>query len=689
IGSTKGGESLQDAFAKFREQKKSERRLLKACRVPGNRSQEFKDQLRSKFIAQAHTYLGIPYHEKYREEGTELAPLYLDCCGLVRKCLQDLKEDFGFLVGRWNQAYQMDTLPQVLSFDQLKPGDLVFYEGTFTSKRSKVQKHNNVHVEIFLGGETGEATIGARFQKGVVTVFPSYKFESKSWTLIRHHFRSIDTWLDGQCVSHCTEHPWISESGSLYAAAGRRSIFNDQEDGEEAAGDYDDDPEPEPGDSGGDSDKRAQSRAAEKEKREMLEGRPLPKTYYVHKSNGWKLVCAALDRRGWQQLPFEYNMSTRFTLKWVERRSQIDYKAHVAGQLVNHIINNDVFTTKLGLVNTLRDFFCRTFDDMILSTSPRLPTPWLMETYQLDQAIDCAAVLKEDEEATANDTADSIHLWIFKPSSGNRGRGVHVVRGGRELQELVGSYVNHYHPTLISTDTFKDVSHLLSEVATGSESTDVAESRKEGSESPPLVMDDDAACFGKIPRAIIQRYCINPLLVEGYKFDIRCYMLVARTDPGYLAFYHPGYCRFTMLPYSYDPANAGDPFIHLTNAAVQKKHPNYQERKNKQTMCPQDVIELLVADGDHGSADYMRDQMENDMMICMVDVLKAAKVKLQRKSGYFDLFGFDFMLRDSKMPKLLLIETNTNPALHTDGTALEKILPAMVDATLELVLAAN
>lgn len=105
VGPAKGGEvSLQDAFAKFREQKKSERRLLKACRVPGNRSQEFKDQLRSKFIVQAHNYLGVPYHEKYREEGTEVAPLYLDCCGLVRKCLQDLKEDFGFLVGRWNQV---------------------------------------------------------------------------------------------------------------------------------------------------------------------------------------------------------------------------------------------------------------------------------------------------------------------------------------------------------------------------------------------------------------------------------------------------------------------------------------------------------------------------------------------------------------------------------------------------------
>lgn len=98
------GESLQDAFAKFREQKKIERRLMKACRTPGNRTEEFKDQLRSKFVAQAHLYLGIPYHEKYREEGTEIAPLYLDCCGLVRRCLQDLKEDFGFLIGRWNQV---------------------------------------------------------------------------------------------------------------------------------------------------------------------------------------------------------------------------------------------------------------------------------------------------------------------------------------------------------------------------------------------------------------------------------------------------------------------------------------------------------------------------------------------------------------------------------------------------------
>jgi hypothetical protein len=66
----------------------------------------------------------------------------------------------------------------------------------------------------------------------------------------------------------------------------------------------------------------------------------IPKTYYVSKSNGWRLVKDALDKRGWQQLPFEYQFSTRFGLKWVERRSQIDYKSHTPGQLVCHIPNN-------------------------------------------------------------------------------------------------------------------------------------------------------------------------------------------------------------------------------------------------------------------------------------------------------------------------------------------------------------
>jgi len=86
-------------------------------------------ELRKKFVKQARSYLGTPYAKKWLTEEHPLynSPVFLDCCGLVRQCVNDLKEDFGFMLGRWNQCYQFDTLPEkVENLKDLKPGDLIF-----------------------------------------------------------------------------------------------------------------------------------------------------------------------------------------------------------------------------------------------------------------------------------------------------------------------------------------------------------------------------------------------------------------------------------------------------------------------------------------------------------------------------------------------------------------------------------
>ena len=65
-----------------------------------------------------------------------------------------------------------------------------------------------VHVEVFTGGESGEATIGSRSTdphsfKGVAS-HASYRSYAENCTASHGHvlhFRSIDTWLDGVCVS--------------------------------------------------------------------------------------------------------------------------------------------------------------------------------------------------------------------------------------------------------------------------------------------------------------------------------------------------------------------------------------------------------------------------------------------------------------------------------------------------------
>ena len=85
------------------------------------------------------------------------APLFLDCCALVSRAICDLRIEFGFALGRGNQAYQFDTLPIVLEQSELRPGDLIFYSADYY-KPMHVQKHDMVHVEVFVGdgAPTGE-----------------------------------------------------------------------------------------------------------------------------------------------------------------------------------------------------------------------------------------------------------------------------------------------------------------------------------------------------------------------------------------------------------------------------------------------------------------------------------------------------------------------------------------------------
>jgi D-alanine-D-alanine ligase-like ATP-grasp enzyme len=73
------------------------------------------------------------------------------------------------------------------------------------------------------------------------------------------------------------------------------------------------------------------------------------------------------------------------------------------------------------------------------------------------------------------------------------------------------------------------------------------------------------------------------------------------------------------------------------------------------------VAEKIAAAGFESSANYLLNEIDHEIKLCMVDVMKACNTKLLRKHGYFDLLGCDFMVTDDN--KLCLLEINTNPAL--------------------------
>lgn len=73
-----------------------------------------------------------------------------------------------------------------------------------------------------------------------------------------------------------------------------------------------------------------------------------------------------------------------------------------------------------------------------------------------------------------------------------------------------------------------------------------------------------ATCM-KHTDTIVQEYISDPLLLDNRKFDIRAYILVAKTSPHYLLFYHEGYLRVSVKEFDMH----GGREVHLTNSHVQ------------------------------------------------------------------------------------------------------------------------
>jgi hypothetical protein len=67
---------------------------------------------------------------------------------------------------------------------------------------------------------------------------------------------------------------------------------------------------------------------------------------------------------------------------------------------------------------------------------------------------------------------------------------------------------------------------------------------------------------------VVQQY-IEPLLLGGYKFDLRLYVLITSLCPLEAHYYEHGYARFCM--HRYNTSNLDNRYAHLTNITVQQQ----------------------------------------------------------------------------------------------------------------------
>lgn len=76
---------------------------------------------------------------------------------------------------------------------------------------------------------------------------------------------------------------------------------------------------------------------------------------------------------------------------------------------------------------------------------------------------------------------------------------------------------------------------------------------------------------------IVQRYLTKPYLIDGYKFDLRLYVLVNGIAPMRIYIFEDGLARLATVPYKTPaPNNMNNLFMHLTNYAINKENEAYQ-----------------------------------------------------------------------------------------------------------------
>jgi len=104
---------------------------------------------------------------------------------------------------------------------------------------------------------------------------------------------------------------------------------------------------------------------------------------------------------------------------------------------------------------------------------------------------------------------------------------------------------------------------------------------------------------------IMQRYLKNPLLINGYKFDLRIYILVTSVNPLEMFIYKEGFGRFSTVPFTLDPNDKSNKYIHLTNVSINKYNLKNVENENADK----------IYGGSKVSLETMKEKIEKDFKI--------------------------------------------------------------------------
>ncbi|KAG8444221.1 hypothetical protein GDO86_009417 [Hymenochirus boettgeri] len=159
---------------------------------------------------------------------------------------------------------------------------------------------------------------------------------------------------------------------------------------------------------------------------------------------------------------------------------------------------------------------------------------------------------------------------------------------------------------------------------------------------------------------VVQKYITNPLLISGYKFDLRIYVCVTSFHPLIVYVYKEGLVRFATEKFNLSFLD--NIFAHLTNTSINKYSASYNTEKERIGRgCKWSLGQFRS---------YLHGKEVDDALLwekiykIVTKTLLAIAPSIPPTTNCFELFGFDILIDDTLTPWLL--EVNFSPALSLD-----------------------
>jgi hypothetical protein len=211
---------------------------------------------------------------------------------------------------------------------------------------------------------------------------------------------------------------------------------------------------------------------------------------------------------------------------------------------------------------------------------------------------------------------------------------------------------------------------------------------------------------------VLQEYIANPLLIDGFKFDLRLYVVLTSLDPLRAYLYNDGLVRLcTQLYVPPNRNNLNKAFMHLTNFSLNKFSKDFEvntDADDTSTGSKRSVEWLnqhLAENNGQGQVDLMWENIKDVIIKTLISMRGTVMVKYKhtmlglkareiagkqsteeqkpiRNDTCLQILGFDILLDDKLVP--YLVEVNNYPSLATPAPIDGKIKKGLVMDTLQM-----